>query len=398
MSNEPNELNLMSLESYLAPDAHVLVLFGGVSTEHLISCRSAAFILSGLRAAGFRVSTVGITQSGEWLPVALPDDAVLESDWADRAAAALREAGASAPALTAGTPFSMEAYLTALCGGSRPDVIFPAVHGINCEDGALQGILRWSGIPYVGSGVLASACAMDKVCCKVLAAAAGVPQVPHVVCTRSELEQHLPAVIDRVAGALGFPCFLKPANGGSSVGTMAAADADELAKRLPEVARYDEKILIEAFVQARELEVAVLGNRTLLAAPVGEISTAGDLEYYDYEAKYFDPEAASVSVPADLDPALTEQLHRHARTVYAACGCSGLARVDFFLDKASGAVYFNEINTLPGFTAISVYPKAMAAAGLSAPELLRALCCLAVQRSCDKARVEAIGPSGRSDS
>lgn len=394
MSNGPNELNVLQLEPYLAPDAHVLVLFGGVSTEHLISCRSAYYILGGLRQAGFRVSAVGITKSGQWLPLLLPDAVLLRPDWADRAAAALGEAGE--PALNAGTSFSMEAYLTALCGGSRPDVIFPAVHGINCEDGALQGILQWSGIPYVGSDVLASACAMDKVCCKVLVASAGVPQVPHVVCTRQELEQNLPGVVERVAGALGFPCFLKPANGGSSVGTMAAGSAAELAERLPEVARYDEKILIEAFVQARELEVAVLGNQTLLTAPVGEINTAGDLEYYDYEAKYFNAQAASVSVPADIDPALTEQLHGYARTVYAACGCAGLARVDFFIDKATGAVYFNEINTLPGFTAISVYPKAMAAAGLSAPVLLRALCCLAVQRSRAKARVEWIGPAGRS--
>ncbi|HHX36711.1 MAG TPA: ATP-grasp domain-containing protein, partial [Clostridiaceae bacterium] len=185
---------------------------------------------------------------------------------------------------------------------------------------------------------------------------------------------------------LGLPCFLKPSNGGSSVGTQAAATKEELAIALTEVSHFDQTVLVESFIDGRELEVAVLGNRTLEVAEVGEIVKADDIVYYDYETKYISNTGASVCIPADIPASLQTRLQDYAKRIYRACGCAGLARVDFFLDRRDGQVYFNEINTLPGFTPISLYPRAFAQAGYTLSELVRKLCELAIEQHADQKR------------
>lgn len=357
----------------------VMALFGGVSTEHMVSCRSALNIISGLRAHGYEVVPVGITKAGSWLPFLLPDEEMTAPDWEERAATALAASGRVARPVA-----SVRDFLVELCGGTEPDIIYPAVHGINCEDGALQGLLQLSGIPYVGSHVLASAACMDKAHAKIVVGSIGVPQVPHSICRRHDIQKDAQAVAKRVIAELGLPCFLKPANGGSSVGTLSVHKEEDLPQALAEAATYDPVVLVESFVNARELEVAVLGNDAPRAAAVGEIVKADSAAYYDYRTKYFDAESSWVEIPAAIPQALSDRVRRYALDIYRVFGCSGCARVDFFLDKDNGAVYFNEVNTLPGFTSISLYPKAFEADGLALPDLLHELCELAK----DKHRAE----------
>lgn len=361
----------------------VLVLFGGVSTEYLISLRSAFNIIGGLRKAGFNVIRVGIAPDGDWLRFDGPDEHILNDTWlvAARAAAESRPA---APAVRSPRAFVEDV------SGCAPDCIFPAVHGINCEDGALQGLLTLSGFPYVGCGVLASAAGMDKLHAKTIFRQARIPQCRYTSATREEISRDPAAIADRVAAAVGYPCFLKPSNGGSSVGTCRAADRDALIKGLAEVSNFDRIVLAEEFVKAREIEVAILGNERPRASVVGEIATSSQVDYYDYQAKYFLPDGARVTVPAELDPALAARVRRLAVKAYKAIGCSGLARVDFFLDREDHRLMINEINTLPGFTPISVYPQAFAASGIPLERLLKKLCLLAMARQRDNARQELV--------
>lgn len=362
---------------------NVLVLFGGVSTEHLVSCRSAYNIIRGLRQAKLHVMIIGITKNGEWLPYHGPDEALTIGRWEDLARAEARQAP-SRP-----WPDSPRAYILAMTD-TLPDCIFPAVHGINCEDGVLQGLLEMSGIPYVGSGVLASAMGMDKLQAKILFRHARLPQCRYLAVERQAIERDAAAAARKVAAKIGFPCFLKPSNGGSSVGTCRATDEQSLAAALIEVAAYDRKVIVEEFVKAREIEVAVLGNDRPKAAMIGEVVTQDQIEYYDYEAKYFKADAAAVVIPADIPADLAARVRRYAIKAYKALGCSGLSRVDFFLDRDSGQLMINEVNTLPGFTAISVYPQAFTASGMPVHSLVKKLCLLAMQEHADKTRKELI--------
>ena len=281
----------------MAERMKVCVLFGGVSTEHLVSCRSAYNIIKSLREEGHEVFPVGITEEGEWLRFAADPECLLgKAEWTEKARKALQE-GLPQP-VKASDLRSPQAFLSYHCGGIRPDVVFPAVHGINCEDGVLQGFLEMCDIPYVGAGVLASAAGMDKVFAKMVFAAAGIPQVPYAVSYRGQVREDAAGEAGRLIDKLGLPLFLKPANGGSSVGTAKAENKDELIRALRKVSDYDEKILVETFVKARELEVAVLGNKTPRAASPGEIVKEEDVAYYDYETKYFKSGADAV-VPAD---------------------------------------------------------------------------------------------------
>ncbi|NLF21048.1 MAG: D-alanine--D-alanine ligase [Clostridiaceae bacterium] len=357
---------------------NVCVLFGGVSTEHLISCRSAYNIIQGLVEAGLEVAAVGMTKEGEFLRYLADLETLRSGEWEEAARAALAEAGAAAP--SPADIASPAAFLAYHCGGTRPDVVFPAVHGINCEDGVLQGFLEMCAVPYVGSGVLASAAGMDKSFAKIVFEAAGIPQVPFAVARRADIRRDPEGEAEKLVKELGLPLFLKPANGGSSVGTTAAKTAEALAASLQTVAEFDEKVLVERFVDAREIEVAVMGNREPRAALPGEIVKEADIEYYDYETKYF-KQGAVAAVPADIPASLKEEISALALRAYQALGCSGLSRVDFFLEKGSGKLYLNEINTLPGFTSISLYPLAWQKSGLDTAELLRELCCLALERS-----------------
>lgn len=367
---------------------NVMVLFGGQSTEHEISQRSAANIVKGLREAGMTPHIVGITREGLWLPFVLEDELIKASDWEAQARAALAEKS-TWPPLNPLEGFSVRAYLEALAN-SPIDVIFPAVHGINCEDGILQGLLELSGIPYVGSGVMSSAISMDKIMSKKIVSLAGVPQARYVESTRERILNNIESELDYIEAELGFPCFVKPANGGSSVGTAKASDSDELKAALESAAKFDWRVLVEEFIPARELEVAVLGNLTPFAASVGEVAVQAEGEYYDYENKYLNDEAADVRVPADLEDEDAYKLRDLAIQVYKALACRGLARVDFFKHKVNGKFYFNEINNLPGFTAISLYPQAFANEGIALPELLLRLCHLAEDEHKLKERSTAV--------
>lgn len=346
----------------------VAVIFGGVSTEYLISLRSAANIISGLRQAGYELVRIGITPEGDWFRFEGDDDDIPADRWQEHVA--IRPAGETLPSSPADWFFR-------LCGG-RPDCVFPAVHGVNCEDGVLQGLLSMLNIPYVGSGVLASAAAMDKVLTKKLCRDAGIPVCPFVSVRRSELQDYREQIADRIEAELGYPCFLKPSNGGSSIGTHRADDRSGLLAALEDVSRFDREILVEPFIDAREVEVAVLGNSATEAGPLGEIITNG-AQYYDYETKYMNEEGAMVQIPADLPEYQAEHIRQTAYRAYQAIGCAGLARVDFFIDKKTGELYLNEINNLPGFTAISVYPKSWHLAGRPLPDLVDSLCRLAIE-------------------
>lgn len=361
----------------------ILVLFGGVSTEYIVSLRSAFNIIGGLRQAKYRLVRVGIAPNGDWLRFDGPDEDILHDRWQESARAA---AAATASAAAVHSPRD---FIVSLCG-CLPDCIFPAVHGINCEDGALQGLLTLTGIPYVGCGILASAAGMDKLHAKTIFRQARLPQCKYTSASRVEIQHDAAAVADRVAAAVGFPCFLKPSNGGSSVGTCRADNRQALIEGLIEVSTFDRSVVIEEFVNAREIEVAVMGNDKPRAAVVGEVATSDSVEYYDYEAKYFKDDGAAVIVPADLDPKLAARVRRSAIKAYKALGCAGLSRVDFFLGKTDGRLMINEINTLPGFTPISIFPKAFAASGVPFDRLVSRLCKLAIEQQQANSRRELI--------
>ncbi len=352
----------------------VAVLFGGVSTEHLVSGRSAYNITRALRDAGFETIRIGITKSGNWVRYEGSDESIRDCTWEQ----GLVEYGY--PSLLHGGPLGVRPgdFLRSVAG-CDVDAVFPAVHGINCEDGTLQGYLELTGIPYVGCGVFASAACMDKLFAKRLFHEARIPQCRYTWATRAEIHRDADRTALRVAGKVGLPCFLKPSNGGSSVGTMRADDLPALAKALKDVSEYDRTVVVEEYLRCREIECAVLGNERPKAAVLGEVRTAAGVDYYDYEAKYFHSDDAEVLIPAPLPEEVSTRIRRLAVRAYKALGCAGLSRVDFFLDPTTGKVFLNEINTLPGFTAISVFPKAWEATGLPLDKLVTRLVRLAVE-------------------
>ncbi len=359
----------------------ILVLFGGVSTEHLISCRSAFNIINGLRQNGYEVIRVGITKEGQWGLFEGTDEDIRDMKWADRL---------TFTPITDTKPVSIRDFIIAAAGNQVPDCIFPAVHGINCEDGALQGLLELSGFPYAGSGVLSSAILMDKLYAKRLFAKARIPQCKYMSATRQDIQKNAESVAEDIGRTIGFPCFLKPSNGGSSVGTMRADSTESLVLALREVAKYDRTVLIEEYIHAREIEVAVMGNEKPQASVAGEISTDDSVPFYDYQTKYFSASGASVYLPAKIDDALMMRIRRLAVKAYKMAGSVGLARVDFFLDRDNGNLYLNEINTLPGFTEISLFPKAWEASGIPLDKLMKKLVAYALHEADNKKRVECI--------
>jgi D-alanine-D-alanine ligase len=266
---------------------------------------------------------------------------------------------------------------------SQLDVIFPILHGPYGEDGTVQGLLELAGIAYVGAGVAASAVGMDKVLFKNIMLAQGLPVVPHVVILRKTWEREPDEVLARIEAELGYDCFTKPANLGSSVGISRAHDRAELRAALDDAARYDRKLLVEVAVDAREIEVSVLGNDEPIASVPGEIVPCN--EFYDYAAKYLDGES-DLLIPAPIPAQTAEMVGRLAVEAYRAIDCAGMARVDFLLDRQTGRVYLNELNTLPGFTPISMYPKLWEASGIPYPELIDRLIQLALERHTDKSR------------
>lgn len=358
----------------MARRLRVGVIFGGRSGEHDVSLRSAQAIMNALESDRFDLVPIGITRQGRWLTGGDP---------------LLRLAANSALPLPGVTldrqnsshlPENVEDQSldpTDSEWASGVDVLFPVLHGPFGEDGTVQGMLELSNIPYVGSGVLASSLAMDKIVSKQIFTQLGLPVAPWIWVLRRDWERDPDAISARIEAELGYPCFVKPANLGSSVGISKVRHQGELANAMAEAAHHDRKILIEQGLNARELEVSVLGNDDPVTSVVGEIVPSN--EFYDYHAKYVD-DRSELLIPAPIDPEISEEVRRMAVEAFKAIDGAGMARVDFFLERETGAIYLNEINTIPGFTAISMYPKLWEASGLPFQELVARLIELAVER------------------
>src|ERR1700704_3280816 len=361
------------------------VLFGGRSGEHEVSLQSARAVMAALEEAGHDVVPIGGTRQGRWLVAGGPLQALSSGDSAaERWVAMLPEPGRTGLVPLAEREDDLEPLAGPPPIGSL-DVLFPVLHGTFGEDGTVQGLFELAAVPYAGAGVLGSALGMDKVVQKTLWRGMGLPVVDFLSVLRRELERDLDGVIDRVEQAFGYPCFTKPANLGSSVGVRKARDRAELGAGLQEAALYDAKLLVERAVDARELECGVLGNDDPLASVVGEIVPGA--EFYDYRAKYLDAGSQAL-IPADISPDLADEVRRMAVAAFKAVDAAGLARVDFFLERGTDRLYVNEINTMPGFTEISMYPKLWQASGLSFSELVTRVAELGIERYAERARNE----------
>ncbi|MBN1773319.1 MAG: D-alanine--D-alanine ligase [Deltaproteobacteria bacterium] len=343
----------------------VAVLFGGRSGEHEVSLRSAVSVVEALLPS-HDVACVLIGKDGSW-----------------------RLQPGPRPAPQGGVPVFLApgpddgGRLRGLADAvelARPDVVFPVLHGTYGEDGTVQGLLELAGLPYVGAGVASSAASMDKELMKALFARAGLPQVEYGVLRRRD-----PAAEADLVARLGLPLFVKPVNLGSSVGICKVKRAEELGAALDNAFRFDRKAIVEHGVDAREVEVSVLGNDEPRASVPGEI--VPDREFYDYDSKYDAASRTELRIPAPLPAALADELRRTAVAAFRAVDCAGCARVDFFLERAGGRVLLNEINTMPGFTSISMYPKLWAASGVPFPELVARLVELALERHAQRARL-----------
>lgn len=365
----------------------VAVLYGGRSGEHEVSLQSAASVIRYLDRQQYEILPIGVDKSGRWHlapPQALASGAKALPIYRDMPEVALP---ANPAALATGLVASGLPSGTAL--DALFDVVFPVMHGTYCEDGAMQGLLELADVPYVGCGVLASAAGMDKDVAKRLMRDAGLPVVPWVTVRAAAWAGDPAALAARVADELGFPCFVKPANAGSSVGVHKVASGAALAAAIDDALRYDTKVLVEQAIRAREIELSVLENSRFGEPPL--VSVAGEVapthEFYSYEAKYLDENGAALTIPAALTPAQGAEAQDLAARVFGALECEGLSRVDLFLDKDTNAFYVNEINTLPGFTSISMYPKLWAASGIDYSTLLGKLIDLALARHARKSRL-----------
>ena len=348
-----------------------LIIFGGASSEHFVSCVSASYVISHIPTDKYDVVTVGITRDGEWYLYEgdvslLPEDkwltsgkctkAVLSPDRKDKSLIVFREN-------------KIEKI--------KIDVAFPVLHGKNGEDGTIQGLFELSGIPYVGSDCCSSACCMDKAITNTLADSAGICQAKWLSCVAEKYRDIKDSFLKKAEEYLGYPIFVKPANAGSSVGVSKAVDRASLEKAMEVAFKEDRKVVLEEFIDGYEVECAVLGNRDARAMSVGQIKPAN--EFYDYEAKY-ENDNSELYIPAHIPEETMEEVRRTAVRAYTVLGCSGLSRVDFFVTKKDGRVVFNEINTIPGFTPISMYAKLCEHSGISYSQLVDRLLMLAQER------------------
>jgi D-alanine-D-alanine ligase len=386
----------------MAKKLRVGILFGGRSGEHEVSLLSAASVLQAIDREKFDVVPIGINKAGHWLTSGAAQG-LLEGNGPDvpgRLESGAAESGEkTGKKLRAGDPTATPGALSlagrsaidshAALGGQSLDVVFPVLHGTFGEDGTIQGLFELAGIAYVGSGVLGSAAGMDKDVMKRLFANAKLPIVRHVTLLRAEWERSPRKAIAQVEAALKYPVFVKPANLGSSVGISKVHDRKELGPALTLAAKYDRKLVVEQGVggkkaKARELEVAVLGNDDPRASVVGEIVPGK--EFYDYEAKYLSEGSVPV-IPARLSRAQTKQVREMAVAAFRACDLSGLARVDFLMEPdGKRRIFVNEVNTMPGFTKISMYPKLWGATGLPYKDLITRLIELGLERHAEKSR------------
>lgn len=356
----------------------IAVLFGGRSGEHEVSLDSARSVLSVLDPEKYEVHQVGITHEGAWLtgPNAL---AALADGNTQSLTPCTLLPDPSRPGLRLARSGASLEQMTEI------DVVFPVLHGTYGEDGTLQGLLEMADVAYVGAGVTGSAVGMDKGIFKDVMRANDIPTVESVILLRSELEQDMETALRKAETAASYPLFIKPANLGSSVGITKCNSRADLGEGLLEAAAYDRRILVERGVDAREIEVSVLGNDAPEASVPGEVLPSR--EFYSYESKYVDGTSGLV-IPAPLPAETTAEIRRMAVKAYQAVDCAGMARVDFFLEKPTGKIYLNELNTIPGFTTISMYPKLWEATGLPYARLVDRLIDLALERKTDRDRTE----------
>ncbi|MCK9485780.1 MAG: D-alanine--D-alanine ligase [Dehalococcoidia bacterium] len=340
------------------------VIFGGRSAEHEVSVTSARGVMREADPERFEVVPIGITRRGAWLTPEQTRQRLKRVE-----AGGSRDIGDD----VGGGVFAFPEVLATL---RNVEVVFPIVHGTFGEDGTMQGLLEMADLPYVGPGVAASAIGMDKELMRALFAAHDIPQAPYLVLRDEEVTTPPPAAIDYLEGVLGYPCFVKPANGGSSVGVGKVRSREDLGAALAEAGRFDRKVLVEAGLQGQEVECAVLGHRDPQPSPLGEIEPS--TEFYDYQAKYLDDSAALI-VPARVDQDTAQRVQEYAVRAFKALECSGLSRVDFFVEP-DGGVKCLELNTLPGFTPISMYPRLWQEAGVSYRELISRLVDFAFER------------------
>lgn len=346
----------------------VAVIFGGRSSEHDVSCVSVQTVIRAMDKDKYDIVMIGITKDGRWLQAGSLEDI---------ASGAWRESKVKAMILPdqgiRGVMLCREGEVPSFI---KVDVAFPVMHGLNGEDGTIQGLFELAGIPYVGCGILASAASMDKFYTKIIAATTGVRQAAYTPVFGEELESDTEAALDKVEAERVYPVFVKPSRAGSSQGVSKAHNREELRAALLLAAQHDRKILVEETIKGREIECAVLGSYAPKASGVGEV-LAGDV-FYSYEAKYSNPESQTVIDP-EMNPETVEEVRSYAVKIFKALDCFGLSRVDFFVCE-DGTVVFNEINTLPGFTAISMYPMLWEARGIQKPELVDTLISMAAER------------------
>jgi D-alanine-D-alanine ligase len=381
--------------SFIVKRLRVGVLYGGRSGEHEVSVASAAAVIANLDRARYEPIPIRIDKDGRWAIADRPPTATSAGEVIEQARLeAARPARSGREVHLVARPseetiLSIERRVTrndddtqALVTGLNLDVIFPVLHGPYGEDGTIQGLLELANVPYVGAGVLASAVGMDKALMKLVFVASGLPVCAYRVVLRADWKQRHEAIAADLASALKFPLFVKPANLGSSVGISKAKTAAELPEAMDLAGEFDRKIVVEAAVpEAREIECAVLGNDAPEASVPGEVVPSR--EFYDYEAKYID-DSSKIIIPADLEPAAAREIQRLAIAAFQAIDCAGMARVDFLLARKSRKIFVNEVNTIPGFTTISMYSKMWGASGVAYPALLDRLIALARERHAEK--------------
>ena len=348
----------------------VCVLFGGISPEHEVSLRSAESVLNNMDSSKYEVYPVGITKDGAWIYYGSTDYSALpDGSWIqciDNCKALI-------------SPVRREGLLLFRDGqviNQKIDVVFPVLHGENGEDGTMQGLLQMAGIPFVGPHAAQSAVSMDKTLTKLVADNACVTQAAWYLVWAKDVPARMDDIVAEIEQKFMYPVFVKPAGTGSSVGVSKAADREGLCNALTHAAQFDAKILVEEFIHGREIEVAVLGNSNPVASICGEIDSGA--EFYDYDAKYV-TDTSVAYIPARIDDNIAEQVRELAIKVYSAVGCVGLSRVDFFVTYGNNRIVFNEINTMPGFTSISMYPKLFAASGIAYSDLIDQLIQLALE-------------------
>ncbi len=347
---------------------NIVVIFGGQSPEHEVSLNSASMIISNMNEEKYYIIPIGITKEGQWLIYDGPVEHIKTGEW--------KKYGT--PAII--SPDATQKSILKIIGDKIKkipvDVIFPVLHGKWGEDGTIQGLFEMAQIPYVGDGVLSSCVSMDKIFTKMIAKSVNIEQAKYLWFYTYELE-HCENILNQIEKELQYPCFIKPANTGSSVGITKAHNREELKKALYYAAKFDTKVIAEEFIDGREIECSVLGNENPIASGVGEIFSAA--EFYDYDAKYNNAESKTV-VPAELDKEITDKIRKIAIKIFKAVEGTGLARVDFLIQKNTNRIIFNELNTMPGFTSISMYPMLWEAEGKSKELLIDELITLAFSK------------------